>query len=626
MEKCKNSLNKFIKKLSDCSSFREYYGLLKRYNYGYLFCESYMGHGKELCTYKQFFEKTDVLTKFFKKELSDIPKESWIGIKLPNHPYYLAIFFALMRNNFNVILLDSKGSKEYLDYVIKNSNLCAIVSDTPVENTSVKFINFQDAINFNVESSENDCEVFDGKMAICTSGTTGYYDIIVFSGKQIIHQIRSILKNLKNSPVESMYIGNSVKFLIFPPLHHVFGFVALLSYSIIGVTNVMCKQTLSSFMGTLKLAKVDWSAAVPLIWESLLNFIIGKYKVVNTSTIKKVVGSSLNLCFSAGANMSPSIIKIFSDSGIIFCNCYGMTEAGGMITWNLGRTLAERTNGSVGTIKNSSCNIKLLAKSGEIIEKGVGELLISGEGVYTFALENGKEVCRNSLRLDHFMKTGDLVEIKGGKIYFLDRIKDIIINSSGENISANELERYFSTSLKNVSFTVLGLNDYPSIVVFIQDEKKLENCKDLLIDKIVKRNKRLPLNKKVASVYFTTKPFPTTSALKVKKYELKNMIKLFPENYVEVNLINKPKNLMSLEKIITDLKKFFGTYLNADVKEITDETLVIEDLNIDSLIIAELFIHIQEKYKVDIEQDFIKIESVTIADVANMIWSRLFDL
>lgn len=623
MEKCKDLFNKLIKKLNNCNSFEEYYNLLKKDNYKYLFCESYLSSKKETYTYKHFFEKVNSLTIFFKKELSGIPKKSWIGIKLPNHPYYLAIFFALLRNNFNVLLLDNKGSKDYFDYVIKNSNLRAIIANAPIEDDSVKFVSFQDIVNFKVKANDSKCEIFSNKIAICTSGTTGYYNIIVFSGEQIIHQIKSILKVLSNSPIEEMSIGNNIKFLIFPPLHHIFGFISLLFYSSIGVTNVMCKQTLSSFISTIKSAKVDWTGAVPLVWESLINFIKGKYKVVNTSTIRKTIGNNLNFCFSAGASVSSAVIKLFNDSKIIFCNCYGMTEAGGMITWNLGKTEAERTNGSIGTIKSSSCKIGLLSQSGEIVGKGVGELLISGKGVYTSVLKNGKEIYRTPLDSNNFIKTGDLVEIRDEKIYFLDRIKDIIINSSGENISTSELEKYFASSLENINFTILGLNDCPSIVIFIKDEKTLKECRESLINRIIKQNKGLPLNKKVMSVYFTAKPFPTTSALKIKKYELKNLIKSYPENYVDVKLINSSKNLISLKSIITDLKKFFSTYLNTNLTELKNETLIIEDLNVDSLIMAELFIYIEEKYNINIEKEFMLEDSLSIVNIAKMILNKI---
>lgn len=49
-----------------------------------------------------------------------------------------------------------------------------------------------------------------------------------------------------------------------------------LTYSLIGVTNIMCRLTLSDFISTIKNGNVEIAAAVPLIWEALIKFMKGK--------------------------------------------------------------------------------------------------------------------------------------------------------------------------------------------------------------------------------------------------------------------------------------------------------------------------------------------------------------
>ena len=71
-----------------------------------------------------------------------------------------------------------------------------------------------------------------------------------------------------------------------------------------------------------------------------------------------------------------------------------------------------------------------------------------------------------------------------------------------------------------------------------------------------------------------------------------------------MKLINPCKNLISLKSIITDLKKFFSTYLNTNFTELKNETLIIEDLNmvnknfkiILSKVLSEYFIKIFRHY------------------------------
>lgn len=46
-------------------------------------------------------------------------------------------------------------------------------------------------------------------------------------------------------------------------------------------------------------------------------------------------------------------------------------------------------------------------------------------------------------------------------------------------------------------------------------------------------------------------------------------------------------------------------------------------ISVDSLIIAELFIYIEEKYDINIEQDFILSDSLSINSIANLIFEKV---
>ena len=624
MRTCKTLFNKCINTLNNYTSFENYYDYLKNQYENNTFCEYYLRNKKEPYSYKEFFEKVETLAAFFQRELSEFAENSWVGIKLTNHPYYLAVCFALLKNNFNVMLLDNNGSTDYFDYVVKNSKLVAVVTDAPFESNSVKFISFQTAISPKLIPDENiKNKKFANKISLCTSGTTGYFNIVVYSGEQIMYQLKSVLSILKESPAQDMLIDNSVKFLVYPPLHHIFGIIMLLTYSFVGVTNVMCeKTTLSSFINAINEGNVAWAAAVPLIWEALTKFIKGKYKSENAEALRETLGENLKFCICGGAHTSPEVIKLFNKAKIAFSECYGMTEAG-MVSLNIGQTEESRMNGSVGNVHTASCAMKILTTDGKILNEGIGELLISGNGIYASTLKNGKEIPIETFENSNFIKTGDLVEIKNGNIYFRDRIKDVIINSSGENVCPGELEKYFAPLLENnVQYTILGINYFPVIIISLSEENFSEGIKELLTQKVVETNKNLPLNKKVVAIYFTTKPFPITSALKVRKFRLKQSIEEQPQNYVKVELINKTVKKFSIEEIKSDLKTFFSTYLNLNMLDLNDGSLIIEELTADSLIMAELFIYIEEKYQINIEQEFILKNSLSIADVANMIFEK----
>lgn len=77
--------------------------------------------------------------------------------------------------------------------------------------------------------------------------------------------------------------------------------------------------------------------------------------------------------------------------------------------------------------------------------------------------------------------------------------------------------------------------------------------------------------------------------------------------------------ILNLACIIEDLKKFFSEYLNIKFKYIDDNSLIIEELGADSLTIAQLFVHIEEKYKIILDKEYILQSFLSVRDVANKI-------
>lgn len=90
--------------------------------------------------------------------------------------------------------------------------------------------------------------------------------------------------------------------------------------------------------------------------------------------------------------------------------------------------------------------------------------------------------------------------------------------------------------------------------------------------------------------------------MKVRKFCLKKCIEEIPKDYLKFDLIKKNVKKFSIEEIKSDLRNFFSTYLNLDLSNVKNESLIVEELNVDSLIIAELFIYIEEKYDINIEK------------------------
>lgn len=67
MKTCEMVFSKCINDLENCKSFEDYYNLLKRRNTNDIFYEYYVGNKKEIYTYKDFFQKIELLTIFLEK-------------------------------------------------------------------------------------------------------------------------------------------------------------------------------------------------------------------------------------------------------------------------------------------------------------------------------------------------------------------------------------------------------------------------------------------------------------------------------------------------------------------------------------------------------------------------------
>ena len=77
-------------------------------------------------TYKQLKDKIYGMALELKEGLTDIQEESWIALQADNNPWNMAIIWALLRNNMNVILVDVE-SKNTND-IIKHSGAKAIIT------------------------------------------------------------------------------------------------------------------------------------------------------------------------------------------------------------------------------------------------------------------------------------------------------------------------------------------------------------------------------------------------------------------------------------------------------------------------------------------------------------------
>lgn len=151
------------------------------------------------------------------------------------------------------------------------------------------------------------------------------------------------------------------------------------------------------------------------------------YRRLVFAKIQEIFGSRLRYLISGGAPLPLEINRFLAAAELPIVEGYGLTEAGPVVSCNLhGRT-------RMGTVGQPLKNI-------EVRLDPDGELLVRGPNVMA-GYYNREEETREALDREGWLHTGDIAEIDGGGyIKITDRKKEIIVLSSGKNISPANLE------------------------------------------------------------------------------------------------------------------------------------------------------------------------------------------
>ncbi len=143
--------------------------------------------------------------------------------------------------------------------------------------------------------------------------------------------------------------------------------------------------------------------------------------------IRDLFGGRLKLALSGAAPIDTHILEFFHSAGIWVLEGYGMTETCAVETLN---TIREHRFGSVGR-PLPICEVKI-ADDGEVLMRGPNIFI----GYY-----NNETATAETLNADGWLHSGDLGELDAdGYLSITGRKKDLIITSSGKNISPSNIE------------------------------------------------------------------------------------------------------------------------------------------------------------------------------------------
>jgi long-chain acyl-CoA synthetase len=148
--------------------------------------------------------------------------------------------------------------------------------------------------------------------------------------------------------------------------------------------------------------------------------------------VRALFGGRLKLAITGAAPIDEEILEFFYAAGVPVLEGYGMTETAAVVTLN---TRSEHKLGTVGR-PLPGCEVRI-ADDGEVVMHGPG----------IFAGYHRDEESTRAVLHDGWLHSGDLGELDGdGYLRITGRKKDLIITSSGKNISPSNIESALAQS------------------------------------------------------------------------------------------------------------------------------------------------------------------------------------
>jgi len=354
--------------------------------------------------------------------------------------------YAVIEAGKTVVPLEADLSGEELDRYVARADLDLLIcpeNRTEGEVTRCKALTFSEFFAL-PSAGPGEWRRWEEERPACiifTSGTEGEPRGVVLTQRNLA---------FTKSYSEGMKLKRPPKMLMYLPIHHVFSLLTFTACICEGC-EVHLSRSIKYVVLEIEQVKPDTLITVPMINELICGKIkagirkAGKEEQVNRlialsnglrkmgldlrtplfRSLREKLGGIPQLLISGGSAASEESIRYLDDIGILVLQAYGMTESNGLLSTN---TIEENKIGSVGR-PLPFLNVRVRD----------GEIQVRGENVMKEYYKDPEATART---FDGgWLKTGDLGYLdEDGYLFLTGRKKRLIITSSGENISPEELE------------------------------------------------------------------------------------------------------------------------------------------------------------------------------------------
>jgi len=462
-----------------------------------------------------------------------------------------------------------------------------------------------------------------------TSGTTG-----TPKGVMLTHENFTWLA-AKLASVFELRAGDGLLSVL--PLHHSFEFSAgLLVPFICGAeVNYVDELTSDKITDALGSKRVTAMVGVPAVWQLferkiaqelaqkpavveevmdvLLEFNrqLRDYRDINLGKllfwpIHQKLGGRMRYLVSGGSGLPKELHEKFHGFGFALSEGYGLTESSPVLT--ISKAENKLLSGTVGRVL-PGISLKILNPDND----GVGEVLAKGPNIMAGYFEDREAT--DAVLKEGWLHTGDLGYLDAdGRLFLVGRQKDVIIDANGKNVYPDELEVLYEKHPLIKELSILG---FPSeeggekvaclCVPETGDKERAEVIRELE-EHFRKTSSALPLYRRVKALYFWDGVLPRTATRKVKRKEVLEILKRLEAQ--SQTLLKARRGKEVLDENMESLVQLIAQTAQKPASEIHLSSKLVDDLGMDSLMLSELTVALEQTGWVSQGMDLTKIQTV----------------
>jgi len=447
-------------------------------------CLDFLGR---IYDYKTIAEQIDRAAEGFKQ--LGVRKGDKVGLCLPNTPYYVVCYYAILKCGGVVVNFNPLYAKREIAYQIEDSGcrlmvtlnlkqiypkVAACLDETclkrivvcemsdilpPVKSVlfslfkrseladvpnDLRHIPYSRVLGCKPIDRVVDIDVHDLAVLQYTGGTTGRP-----KGAMLTHANLSANVDQLTRWMPDAKPGHEVTLCVLP-FFHVFAMTVALNTSVnLGAELVLQPRfELNSLIKALDKKKATIFPGVPTIYTAINN---------SAETLKYDL-SHIRCCISGGAPLPVEVKHRFEEiTGSKVVEGYGLTEASPVCTCN--PLKGENKEGSIGRpLPGTEIEVRSLDRPEQTMPLGEkGEVCIRGPQVMPGYWQN--ETATAETFVDGWLRTGDVgYQDEDGYTFLVDRLKDVIL-CSGYNVYPRAIEEALYLHEQIAEVTCIGVPD-----------------------------------------------------------------------------------------------------------------------------------------------------------------------